>query len=534
MNTLLLATFVTAALAQDPATTPQTPSKPAGETRGLLKKTEGASAGYTLIAPLRSTSTYLLDIDGKPVHEWKSDSPPGQAVYLLANGHLLRCERMQSDVFEGGGQGGRVREFDWEGKLVWEYICADEKKLQHHDIEPLPNGNVLVIAWELKSADEALAAGRNPRLLPAKLLWPDMVLEVEPVRPSGGKVVWEWHAWDHLVQDHDAKLPNFGEVAANPQRIDVNISTLAPEPTKEELEELAKLRKLGYVGDDQPAGRDARGGGPGRGADWFHCNSIDYSPELDMIVLSSRELSELWFIDHSTTTEQAKGSSGGRCGHGGDLLFRWGHPKWHKGDGERTLFGQHDAQWIPAGAPGAGNVLVFNNGERGEREWSSADELAMTFTVDTLKNGFAAEGGVVVKAVASSRSPDFCSHISGAQRLANGNTLICAGETGRLVELTPKGEVVWEFLNPFGGDAPMGGPGGAPRGGPGGGPEGERGERRGPPGGGPPPGGGGGPGGRDRGPGGRGGPGGGPGDTRALFRATHIAPDHPALARLKS
>ncbi|MCC7015045.1 MAG: aryl-sulfate sulfotransferase [Planctomycetes bacterium] len=514
---LLLTLLSLANLPQEPAAPPPARATPAAEKRGLLKKAESASAGFTLLAPLRSTSTYLLDVDGKTVHEWKSDAPPGQSVYLLPNGNLLRCERVASDVFEGGGQGGRVRELDWDGKLVWEYVCADGTRLQHHDIEPLPNGNVLLIAWELKSEAEALAAGRDPRLLPAKQLWPDMVLEIEPVRPSGGKLVWEWHAWDHLVQQRDPQLPNFGEVAKQPQRIDVNISSITPEPTAAEREELEKLRKLGYVGDDKPAaGGGDRGGGPGRGADWFHCNSIDYSPELDMIVLSSRELSELWFIDHSTTTAEAKGSSGGRWGHGGDLLFRWGNPRWHKGTGERTLFGQHDAQWIPAGLPGAGNVLVFNNGEQGLREFSSADELRMPFTSDTLKDAFTAAGGVRVELVASSRSPDFSSHISGAQRLANGNTLVCAGETGRVVELTPAGEVVWEFLNPLGGDAPLGGP-------PGG--RGERGERGGPPGGAPP---GGGPP-RARGPGGPG----GPGDARALFRATHIAPDHPALARLK-
>jgi hypothetical protein len=512
---LLLTTLCAASLVQDP---PAPPSKqePVAEKRGLMEKLDGASAGYTLYAPLRSHSTFLIDADGKVVHEWKADAPPGQSVYLLPSGNLLRCERVPSDVFEGGGQGGRVREYDWDSKVVWEYVCADEKRLQHHDVEPLPNGNVLLIAWEHKTAEEALAVGRSPQLLQAKQLWPDMVLEIEPARPSGGKIVWEWHAWDHLIQDRDPKLPNYGDVAQNPQRIDVNISTRAPEPTKAELEEMEKLRKLGYAGDEPDRRGDDRGG-PGRGADWFHCNSIDYSPELDMIVLSSRELSELWFIDHSTTTEQAKGSIGGRYGHGGDLLFRWGNPKWHKGAGERALFGQHDAQWIPPGYRGAGNVLVFNNGERELRAFSSADELSMPFSTGTLADAFAAEGGVKVELVASYRSPDFCGHISGAQRLKNGNTLICAGETGRVVEMTPEHAIVWNYLNPHGGDVP----GRDGRGGPPPGVGDGRGERRGPPGGGDGP-----PGGGNRGRG-------GPGDARGLFRATHIDADFAGLARLK-
>lgn len=526
---LLLPLLALSALVQAPP--PPPPAQPDGAQgssspkRGLLVSTEDSAGGYTLYGPLRSTSTYLVDALGKVAHEWKSDATPGQSVYLLPSGNLLRCERVDNEVFAGGGQGGRVREYDWDSKIVWEYVCSDDKKLHHHDVEPLPNGNVLVIAWELKSEAEALAAGRSPQLLHAKQLWPDMVLEIEPVRPVGGKVVWEWHAWDHLVQDHDPKLPNYGEIAAHPHRIDVNISTLAPEPTPQELKELEELRKLGYVDDSKPDQGGDRGGPPGRGADWFHCNAIDYSPELDMLVLSSRELSELWFIDHSTTTEQAKGSTGGRWGRGGDLLFRWGNPRWSKTEGERTLFCQHDAQWINAGLPGAGHILVFNNGEREVREFSTVDEIELTFTKETLKAPFAKEGGVAPKLVASFRSPEFSSHISGAQRLPNGNTLVCAGGAGRVIEFTPTSEIVWDFLNPIEGTAPMGGPGGGPGG------------RRGPPGGGPPGGGppGGRPGGDRRGPpgGGPGGPG-GPGDARAMFRATRFPLDDPRLARLKA
>ena len=482
---------------QTPATSPD--AAPPTERRGLLHSSDGARPGYKLFTPLRSTSTYLVDAAGKVAHEWTSDSTPGQSVYLLANGNLLRCERVPSDVFEGGGKGGRIREYDRDSKIVWEYVCADDTKLQHHDIEPLPNGNVLLIAWERVGREKALAAGRDPRLLRAGELWPDMVLEVQPMRPSGGKIVWEWHAWDHLVQDRDPKLAHYAEIASRPRRIDINATNREPEPTKEELEELEKLKKLGYVDDSAP--RDAGRDGPSRDADVHHCNSIDYSPELDLIVLGSRELSELWFIDHSTTTAQAKGSSGGRWGVGGDLVFRFGNPRWSKAPGERALFFQHDAQWIPAGLPGAGHILLFNNGERGERERSTVDEFVISFTSEALVD-FAK---VEVKRVASYLSPDFCARISGAQRLANGNTLICAGETGRVVEVTPEQKVVWEYVNPHGGDALAGGSG--------------RGERRGPP--------------PDGGPPGGRGPGGGPMDARALFRAAHIDVDHPGLAKLK-
>jgi len=67
-----------------------------GEGKGLIQCKNGAFEGYTLFAPLRSTKTYLIDMQGKVVHTWKSMAPPGNAVYLLGNGHLLRAG--QSDV----------------------------------------------------------------------------------------------------------------------------------------------------------------------------------------------------------------------------------------------------------------------------------------------------------------------------------------------------------------------------------------------------------------------------------------------------
>lgn len=476
--------------------------------RGLVTATDAAAPGYTLFAPLQSTSTYLVDNAGEVVHEWKSERRVGQSVYLLPSGNLLRGEREDNSVFHGGGEGGRVTEYAPDGTVVWEYVCSDAEKRHHHDIEPLPNGNVLVIAWELKSEAEALAAGRDPQMLHADSLWPDMILEVAPSRPLGGEVVWEWHAWDHLVQDVDRTKANFGAVAAHPERIDVNASDLEPEPTADELAELEKLAALGYV--DMPD--TGRGGPPGRGADWLHTNAVAYSPELDIIALSIRELSEIWFIDHSTTTAEARGSEGGRFGRGGDLLFRYGNPRWSDAVGKRTLYGQHDVQFVPAGFPGAGNVLVFNNGERRVREFSTVDELAIPFA-DLLKEeartSDAPFGGLTATLVATFDSPDFSGHISGAQRLPNGNTLVVPGETGRILELTPDGTVAWEYLNPFGGSEGAGrGPGGQmgrPSGDRGGPPSGRMG----------------------RGPGG-----GGPGSAMAIFRATRLTPDAPGIRAL--
>jgi hypothetical protein len=517
--TLTLAPLLLASLAvQEPATKPQ-------EKRGLLATSDRATPGYTLFAPLQSHSTYLIDNAGQVVHEWKSDASPGQSVYLLENGHLLRAERVDSETFFGGGQGGRIREYDWDGKLVWEYVCADALRLQHHDFKRMPNGHVLLIAWEKKTRDEALAAGRDPELIEGDAFWPDMVLEIEPTLPSGGKIVWEWHAWDHLIQDLDKSKANAGDVASRAERIDLNFDRVRTKSSDEERAELERLRKLGYVGDDKrPQSADGadRVGPPGGRADWLHTNAIDYEPKLDLVLLSIHNSNELWVIDHSTSSEQAKTSKGGRHGRGGDLLVRYGNPKIARGGGEQRLFGQHDARWIASGLPGAGHVLVFNNGDRRARDASSVDELAISFDDKTLHG----EAKPTIELAWTYTSPDiYATHISGAQRLANGNTLICAGETGRLVEVDAKGAVVWDYLSPLGGDAPMREPGGRgrppmnPQGGDGrDGPpregDGSAGPHRGP-------------------PGGFGGPGGrGPMSPNGIFRAWRYAPDYPGLAAL--
>jgi hypothetical protein len=93
----------------------------------------------------------------------------------------------------GPGVGGRVQEFTWEGELVWDFRLANSKQLPHHDITSLPNGNVLMIVWDKKSAKEALAAGRRPELVGDSHLLPDSLIEIKPTGKTTGQVVWEWH-----------------------------------------------------------------------------------------------------------------------------------------------------------------------------------------------------------------------------------------------------------------------------------------------------------------------------------------------------
>ncbi|MEM7349636.1 MAG: aryl-sulfate sulfotransferase, partial [Acidobacteriota bacterium] len=297
--------------------------------------------------------------------------------------------------------------------------------------------------------------GRSPDKVPTAGLWPDMVIEIEPQRPDGGRIVWEWHAWDHLVQSINPRLSNYGDPADFPGRIDIN-GDLEEETTAEELEQ---LQALGYVSAETNE-EDLR-------SDLFHSNGIDYNAELDQIVLSVRRYSEFWIIDHSTTTEEAASSSGGRWGRGGEILYRWGNPAaYGRGDDEaQSLFYQHDARWIPDGYPGAGNLTVFSN-EMGDQEgpYSAVYELALPMADDGSYLLPPEEPYGPQEPVWSYRGTAehffFAPFISGAERQPNGNTLICSGPQGRFFEVTPEGEIVWEFWDPRQGEVRL--PDGSP------------------------------------------------------------------------
>ena len=384
----------------------------------FIRDEEKAFEGYTLFAPMQSTTTYLMNNEGNFVYSWESDYNPGLSVYLLESGNLLRTASVRNTVFDAGGSGGKVQEIEPDGNVAWEFDHSGAQYLLHHDVEYLPNGNVLMIAWEYKSEADTIEAGRNPSLLTDGELWPDKIIEVEP---ASGNIVWEWHVWDHLIQDHDDSKPNHGTVADHPELIDLN-----------------------YVASGPKSG----------GADWTHFNSVDYHEEFDQIVVSVHSFSEIWIIDHSTTTEQAKSHAGGNSGKGGDILYRWGNPQTYSAgtSNDQKLFSQHDATWIEDGYPGAGNILIFNNGQgRSDgTDYSSVDEI--TPPADAQGNYSLTSGSAYDPAdmtwTYSDPSDFYSENISGAQRLSNGNTLICNGANGIFFEVTPDKEIVWKYVNP--------------------------------------------------------------------------------------
>lgn len=375
--------------------------------------------GYTLFSPEYSKYAFLINNDGQIVHEWKSDYLQGLPNYLDEQGNLIRgCSKIDNLVFASGGFTGRVEKWDWNNTLLWEFDYSTNQYCLHHDIEPLPNGNILMISWEYKTAQEAIARGRNPALIQQNAVWPDKIIEVEPIGTNEYEIVWEWHVWDHLIQDYDTSKPHYGTISDYPGRININYGTAH--------------------------------------SDWTHINSIDYHQEFDQILLSVHNFNEIWVIDHSTTTEEAASSSGGRYGKGGDILYRWGNPRaYKKGSKEdQQFFGQHDARWIPEGFPGEGNILVFNNGQgRPDGFYSSIDEINPPVSTDGKyfinEEGTYGPAFPIWQYISNPPFLFFSGHISGAQRLPNGNTLICSGADGLFFEVNRRGETVWSYTNTF-------------------------------------------------------------------------------------
>ena len=422
-----------------------------GIQRGLINKAPEATPGYVLFNPLISDTTYLISMDGLVVKTWKSEFGPSGWIYLRENGNLARGGRdPETPVFDGGGQGGWFQEFSWDGALVWEYKFSSSEYLTHHDVAIMPDGNYLAIAWESKSPEEAIAFGRDPGNLPKAGLWPDWVVELKPEGKDSAVIVWEWHLWDHLIQDFDAAKQNYGDVSKHPELLNINIGHIPDPTTKEEL-------------DKKRAGNNANTNDTpeNQGSDMYHINAIHYNPDLDQIVLSSPGLDEIIIIDHSTTAEEAASHHGGRWGKGGDFLYRWGNPEnYNRGDStDRKLGGQHDVKWIDQGLPGEGNLMVFNNNVPNANPGYSAILELKTPLIEeryALNSRGAYGPELPIWNYISKDTLSFYSQfISGAHRLPNGNTFITEGARGRFFEVNNNRDILWEYLTPYAGDKRM-------------------------------------------------------------------------------
>jgi hypothetical protein len=367
-----------------------------------------------------STISYTPDM----IHVWDDDPDfrPGFTAYILDNGNLVKTKRHSVSVGDpiwAGGGGAFVEILDWDNNLLWSFEQNDSLHRLHHDIAPMPNGNILMISWELKTAQQAFQAGLDSTLLPGQgELWPDYILEVDP---SIDSVVWEWHAWDHLIQDYDPGKENYGVVEDHPELIDINF-----EPNN-------------IV------------------ADWMHSNAIDYNEELDQVLLCVAKFHEVWIIDHSTTTAEAAGHIGGLSGRGGDLMYRWGNPAAHRAgsNDDRKLFFPHDIHWIDDFVDTTyqhyGKLGVFNN--RANPNYSTVDIITPIFNMEEWAYFFSEGTWMPANFDLTITHPEptllYSQSISSVQFLPNGNALICSGRSGFSFELTPEHEIVWEYITPL-------------------------------------------------------------------------------------
>ena len=359
-----------------------------------------ASDDVILVNDASSNRVYVMNKNANLLHEWPLSNNIGNDAFLLPDARLLASLEADEPKITFGGKGGQVQLVDKDGNIEWQFVYSSPLAETHHDVELLPNGNIIALVWELRTEEEAMEAGF---MLDSKL-YPEAVIEIDP---TTDEIVWEWHAWDHLVQDFDDTKSNFGVIADNPELIDLN-----------------------YVLEET-------GDFPNTQGDLMHANALAYDAFNDVIHISVNFYSEVWVIDHSTTTEEATGSTGGNYNKGGDLIYRYGNPSVYDNTvGKRLFYNQHHP--LLFSGSDQGKLMIFSNGVHVEQ--STVYELQLPATLDLLPNADN-EPSIVWQ---FSDEDLYAQRVSGAVPLSNGNILITEGDYG-MWEVTRDKEVVWKF-----------------------------------------------------------------------------------------
>ena len=377
--------------------------------------------GMILFTPYNSQDsinvTYLTDHHFNEINTWEHEQNlvPASMPYLNQDSTIWYPCKSSNPTMVSGGVGGLIQKLDWNNNIIWEFSMSNDSLQHHHDIEPMPNGNILIIAWSRKNLHDAQSMGREIIETPLQQMWSESIFEIKPIGLDSAEIVWEWHLWDHLVQDINPNLSNYGVVSEHPELLNIN---------------------LGQVGFGMSSfGSD--------NADWIHFNSIDYNPYLDQIVLSSRMMNEIYLIDHSTTTQEAASHLGGNSGKGGDFLYRWGNPQnYGRGDvNDQILKGQHSVVWIPENFPGYGNFLLFNN-------FHTIDYSAVLEIIPPINQ----DGSYFIDSINAYGPINYdwiyeLGHVAavrgGVWRLPNGNTIITT--FSELFEIHANSEIEWVY-----------------------------------------------------------------------------------------
>ena len=436
-----------------------------GPTELIQYDSSRAHEGYTLFSPMLGRNSYLIDMHGRVINMWpypESWVHPDvrEHARLLEDGTLLRSYTSPNGRTPAALKAGLFQIVDWDGEVVWEYESPREGYSAHHDFRMIWNPKlgertIMYITSREITHQEAILLGVDPELRENYASRPDGLIEIN----LNGNVIWEWNVSDHLVQDINSGLSNYGVIEEHPERLDPNF-------------------------------------GRGVSGDWIHANAFDFNETLDHVVINNSSFSEFYVIDHGATfvpgdfersIELAAGSAG-------DFIYRWGNScVYDSGDcpsmtdeglstsnGHQQVFFSHDIQWImdrevrliERELPGIGNFLIFNNGARQPgTTFSSVIEIdpydglmelgryipqvAAGYERSGVGGGMGAAPQNVSKQIVwrfSGTLPNsfYSSYISGVQRLPNGNTLICPGAHGHIFEVTGNGDIVWEYINPVG------------------------------------------------------------------------------------
>lgn len=369
----------------------------------LLTLAFGAKAqqwdGLTLYSNMNSTAGYLMDTNSVNVKTWTFTGGTGYSMHMMPGGDIWRSVSNPGNALMGGGMTGRIQKVSYTGAILWDYTYSSSTYCLHHDHCPLPNGNVLVISYDVKTPTDATNAGASSAIT----VWAEKILELKPIGTNSAQIVWQWNVWDHLCQSVNSSAANYvTSIVNNPQLLNINYS----------------LQK-----------------------DWMHMNGIDYNPILDQIIVSSHNLNEWYVIDHSTTTAQAAGHTGGNAGKGGDFLYRWGNPLAYQATGTKILNVTHDAHWIPEGVPNAGYMVGVNNsgatGPKTTIDQVSPPRSSYNYTITP--------GSAYTPSTFTLRhtSTGYTSNMGSSDQFPNGNQMVCLATAGTIYEINSAGTVLW-------------------------------------------------------------------------------------------
>ena len=357
--------------------------------------------GLTYYGNNGSTSGYLIDTNSTVVKTFSFTGygNNGYSTHMMPGGDIWRTVSNTGNILVGGGMTGRIQKWSYTNTLLWDYVYSSATYCLHHDHCPLPNGNVLVISYDVKTATDATNAGCTSAIT----IWSEKIMELKPVGTNSAIVVWQWNLWDHLCQTTNTLLPNYvSSIVNNPQLMNINYNT-------------AK--------------------------DWFHMNGIDYNPILDQITFSSHFMNQWFVIDHSTTTAQAATHTGGNAGKGGDFLYRWGNPTSYQATGTTILNVTHDAHWIPEGSPNEGYLVGVNNsgasGPKTTIDQIMTPRVGLNYTV-TIGNAYTPSSFTL-----RHTSTGYTSNMGSSDQFPNGNQMVCLATAGTIYEINAAGTTLW-------------------------------------------------------------------------------------------